>query len=396
MTTDVPIKKSSSGISSLESLSKTLGISLLEMNEIRGIPTNKRYEKILVPKADGSQRIVYKPHYKIKKIQRRINSRIFRELVIWPDFLFGSIPNDNDTEESIKRDYVSCSSLHCGAKSILKIDIKNFFDNIHKDLVSDIFCNFFYIKGDALNFLVDICVKDEFIVQGALTSSYIASLCLHDVESKVVRRARRKNLVYTRLVDDIVISSKVFDFDFSQIRKHVEDMLADKDLPLNHEKSGIFYNSTKPLTVHGLRVDHHKPRLPSDEVKRIRASVHNLVTLSRKNNARTSLAFRKEYNRCTGRINKLTRVKHEKDKVFKKMIEFIYPMPSYGDIISCKKDISSLETSFKNGFNKTEWYYRKYNLVSYKISIIKRSSTFINLADELRDRIKKVKPNEDR
>jgi RNA-directed DNA polymerase len=394
VSSDLPINKSPAGMSSLESLSKTLGISLAELHEIKNIPSNKRYERIQIPKSDGTSRVVYKPHYKIKKVQRKINSRIFKELVIWPDFLFGSVPNHNDTDLSIKRDYISCASLHCGAKSILKIDIKNFFDNIHKDLVRDIFISFFKFRGVALDFLVDFCVNGEFIVQGALTSSYIASLCLHDIETTVVRRARRKKLVYTRLVDDITVSSKIFDFDFSQIRKHIEDMLADKDLPLNFEKSGVFHNSTKPLVVHGLRVDHHKPRLPSDEVKKIRSSLHNLIGLSEKNNSRTSLAYRKEYNRCMGRIYKLGRMEHEKFDVFLPKILSILPMPSYSDVISCKKDVSSLETSFKNNFHDKDWYSRKYNLVNYRLSILKRSNAFEAIAKELRVRISRVKPSD--
>ncbi len=394
MSSDLPKNKSRAGISSLETLSKTLGISIPELLEIKEIPSDKRYEKILIPKSDGSKRIVHKPHYKIKKVQRKINSRIFKELVIWPDFLFGSVPSYNDTSDSVKRDYVSCASLHCGAKSILKIDIKDFFDNIHKDLVRDIFSSFFNFRGVALEVLVDLCTHGDFIVQGALTSSYIASLCLHDKETNVVRRARRKDLVYTRLVDDITVSSKVFDFDFSQIRKHIEDLLADKDLPLNNEKSGVFHNSTKPLVVHGLRVDHSKPRLPSDEVKRIRSSLHNLIDLSKKNNSRTSIAYRKEYNRCMGRIYKLNRMGHEKFDVFLPKIKAINPLPSYKDIVACKKAISSLETSHKNNFHNKDWYLRKYNLASYQITIINRAKSFELIAKELRERLSKVKPIE--
>ena len=145
-------------------------------------------------------RTVYRPHHKLKRLQRRINKRIFRELVIWPDFLFGSVPNDNDDEDSIKRDYITCASLHCSAKSILKIDIKNFFDNIHKDLVGDVFEGFLCIKSEAKEYMIDVCCAGEFIVQGALTSSYIASLCLYDIETQVYRRAKRKGLTYTCLL----------------------------------------------------------------------------------------------------------------------------------------------------------------------------------------------------
>lgn len=393
MPSDIPINRSSSGISTLNALSKTLGFSLPELEEIRNIPLDKRYFKLEKPKADGSLRVVYRPHHKLKRLQRRINSRIFRELVVWPDFLFGSVPNDNDEEQSLKRDYITCAEQHCSAKSILKIDIRNFFDNIHRDLVSDIFNDFFSIKSEANEYIVDICCAGDFIVQGALTSSYIASLCLHDIETKVCRRARRKGLTYTRLVDDITVSSKVYDFDFSQIRKHIEDMLAEKDLPINPDKSGVHQISTKPLLVHGLRIDHSKPRLPSDEVKRIRASLHNLINNSSKNNNKTSLAYRVEYNRCMGRINKLGRLGHEKHSVFMGKIRKVRPMPSYRDIKECKKKLKRLEHLYSKGLNKSEKYFRDFQLVGHNISLINRSSSFSILAKEFRIRLNKVKPD---
>lgn len=393
MSSDLPINKSNSGISSLSALSKTLGFSIVELEEIRNIPLEKRYIKLEKPKADGTMRVVYRPHHKLKRLQRRINTRIFRELIVWPDFLFGSVPNDNDEEYSLKRDYITCANQHCSAKSILKIDIRNFFDNIHRDLVSDIFNDFLCIKSEANKYIVDICCAGDFIVQGALTSSYIASLCLHDVETTVCRRARRKGLKYTRLVDDITVSSTVYDFDFTQIRKHIEDMLAEKDLPINTDKSGVHQISTKPLLVHGLRIDHRKPRLPSDEVKRIRASLHNLINNSAKNNNKTSLAYRTEYNRCMGRINKLGRLGHEKHAVFMGRIRKIRPMPSYQDVRECKKKLKWLEALYSKGFNKSDKYFRVFQVVGHNISLINRSDSFSALTKELRTRLNKVKPD---
>lgn len=71
MSSDLPKNKSRAGISSLETLSKALGISIPELLEIKEIPSDKRYEKILIPKSDGSKRIVHKPHYKIKKSSKK-------------------------------------------------------------------------------------------------------------------------------------------------------------------------------------------------------------------------------------------------------------------------------------------------------------------------------------
>ncbi|WP_276329939.1 reverse transcriptase domain-containing protein [Yersinia kristensenii] len=76
----------------------------------------------------------------------------------------------------------------------------------------------------------------------------------------VYQRAIRKNLVYTRLVDDITVSSQINGYDFTQILSHIENMLSTHDLPVNKRKTKIFHCSSEPIKIHGLRVDYNSPR----------------------------------------------------------------------------------------------------------------------------------------
>lgn len=388
-----PYSKSNAPITTLEKLSKALSISVEELKAIAELPLDEKYTLKEIPKIDGSKRIVYSLHPKMRLLQSRINKRIFKELVVFPSFLFGSVPSKNDVLNSnVKRDYVSCAKAHCGAKTVLKVDISNFFDNIHRDLVRSVFEEILHIKDEALEYLVDICTKDNFVVQGALTSSYIATLCLFAVEGDVVRRAQRKGLVYTRLVDDITLSSKISNYDFSQMQSHIERMLSEHDLPINKRKTKIFHCSSEPIKVHGLRVDYDSPRLPSDEVKRIRASIHNLKLLAAKNNTKTSVAYRKEFNRCMGRVNKLGRVAHEKYESFKKQLQAIKPMPSKRDVAVIDAAIKSLELSYSKGNQNKHWYKRKYDLTRYKMIILTRSESFKEKLECFKSRLASLKP----
>lgn len=389
-----PRSKTNAPISSLDTLASTLSIGIEELKYINALPDKEKYTKREIPKGDGSCRVVYSLHPKMRLVQDRINRRIFKELTIFPDFLFGSVPSKNDPDkEDIKRDYVSCAQLHCGAKTILKFDIKNFFDNIHRDLVSKVFKDVLNVQNEALDYLSDICCKDDFVVQGALTSSYIATLCLFESEGGIVKRARRKGLVYTRLVDDITVSSKVSNYDFTQIKTHIENMLAAHDLPVNFNKTKILHCSSQPLKVHGLRVDFDAPRLSTDEVRNIKASLHNLCVLAKKNNTKTSAAYRKEYNRCMGRVNKLGRVNHNKYKPFMRTLKNIIPLPSLRDVKIASAAIASLEISFNKGNHQKHWYERKYNLAFYKLIILARSKEFQSLVIDFRTRLNLVKPN---
>ncbi len=393
MKVQFPTKKSNTNsLRSLQSLSSALDIPLCELLLAQSMPSIKRYDKIELKKINGEIREVYDPHYLIRKIQKRINNRIFKTLILWPEYLFGSVPSSKEEKKiGIERHYIACARKHCHAKTILKVDIKNFFDNIHKDVVYGIFKRVLKYKGDALNYLVDICCYDERVVQGALTSSYIASLCLFDIEYEVFRRAERKGLVYTRLVDDITVSSKFVGYNMDQMLDHIKNMLTIKDLPVNEDKTQVYNISTESLKVHGLRVSFDFPRLPSDEVGRIRSSVHNLEQLSKKNNSITSAAYRIEYNRCVGRVNKLGRLGHNKHRVFLDRLKKILPKAAKRDLNKLERAVKFLESSFALGNSQKIFYKKKYDLTMYGLIILRRTPSYSVFEQGFRDRLIRVK-----
>lgn len=390
-----PIKRTSQSIASITNLCSSLDISCIELQAVLDLPEEDMYVKVNVPKPDGSIRNVHKPHHLIRKIQRRINKRILKRIVLWPVYIYGSIPNEYDDNGDIvfNKDYINCAAKHCEAKSLLKVDIKDFFDHIHSFHVKNIFLNFFKFDEKVSQVLTDICCFKDQVVQGALTSSYIASLCLWDLEGDVVRRLARKNLVYTRLVDDITISSKLSNFDFDNTLAIVSKMLLEKDLPLNKQKTKAYYTSMEPLTVHGLRVNFKTPRLPSSELKILRSAVKNIEGLAREPGYRVTHAYRKDYNRCVGRVNKLKRLGHEKHSSLIKKLLAIKPLPSKIDIQRCTKLVERLERDHPT-MRQQFWFFRRYNKAQERLNVLQRS--FGKSASILRNRLRVIKPEYDK
>ena len=132
-----PRKLSSGSLASISSLCATLDITQTELNDVLAMSAEERYSSLTVPKAGGKERLVFNPHRLLRRIQRRINNRILgsSDIVEWPIFLYGSITNQDyelseDETHLNKKDYISCAARHCGARSILKLDIQSFFDNL--------------------------------------------------------------------------------------------------------------------------------------------------------------------------------------------------------------------------------------------------------------------------
>lgn len=390
-----PIKVSTESISNISKLCDALDITQSELQTALSLDPATRYDKRTTPKKDGTTRVIYNPHYLIRKIQRRINKRILsnKDVILWPAHIYGSIPNQIDENNKIEpKDYINCARQHCGSKSILTIDIKDFFDNIHQSQVQEIFTSFLKYDPQVSSVLADLCCLDSHVVQGALTSSYIASLCLWDVEGYVVEKLSHKSLVYTRLVDDINVSSQISDYDFSYAVKLIEDMATSKGLPLNQQKTKIQYISSQPLTVHGLRVNFKEPRLPSEEVRIIRAAVKNMETLSTEKDYRTTHAYRKDFNRCMGRVNKLARIGHNQHNKLATRLLKVLPLPSKKDIERVGKLLDKLEKDHA-GRSSSYWYWRRYYIAHERLTIIARS--FPVQAKILRARMTPLKPKYD-
>lgn len=381
-------KTAKQSISSKANLAKVLSVSVSEIDALLSFPSESRYFRLEKPKPNGEVRVVYNPTKLTRKIQTRINSRIFKETIKWPYFIFGSIPKEKN---SSPKDYIACANQHRNAGSILKIDIKNFFDNIHQELVEKIFVNFFKYPQGIAKILTDICCRQGTLCQGAPTSSYLATLCLFSVEPALVKKIEKKGLVYTRYVDDITVSSKIRNFDFSYIEKIIDDTLTEKELPINHRKTLIASSSSESLLVHGLRVNTSTARFPADEIRKIRAAVHNLEVVAKEPNYIRSHYYRREFYKCQGRVNKLARVGHSQHKKLIEKLIKIRPLPSHTDIEIVKKIIDRIKLA--PPISRSEfWYKRRFNVARARIAFIRTDVNFKKLADHLLKEIKLYSP----
>lgn len=386
-------KVAAGSISSVDNLARALGLEVSDFEKVWDIPESDRYKSKEIDKSSGGKRVVYNPCAELRRIQRRINTRIFSnpDIIRWPIYLYGSIPSSsNKDDEYHSRDYVACAKLHCGAKSLLKMDIKDFFDNIHDGMVMDIFTDVLKYPEDVSMVLTRICTYQSRLVQGALTSSYIAMLSLYKDERSIVQRLQRKNLIYTRFVDDITVSSKISNYDFSFAINVVGEMLVNADLPINTKKTTIQYASSSPLTVHGLRICYSTPRLPADEVKKIRSAVQELEVVSREGNYRQTYPYRQNFNRCLGRVNKLARVGHNQHSSLVRRLAKIRPLPSAKEVAYVKRAVERLESTDESK-RDSFWYKKHYYRASDRLNLVKR--TYPSLARQLRARLTPISPN---
>ncbi|WP_232906068.1 hypothetical protein [Pseudomonas syringae] len=137
-------------IGSVAMLAKTLGVHPKLLNDLAGRATDSYTHFVIRTKGD-KERNVYEPKYELKKLQKRINSRLF-EKVHYPFYLQGGV-----RDEDHPRDYIENSRIHAGSKSLISLDIRNFYDNIPYESVVSIFKYFFNFTDEVSELMYKIC-----------------------------------------------------------------------------------------------------------------------------------------------------------------------------------------------------------------------------------------------
>lgn len=351
-------------------LAKALGIPEKVLAEIAGRPDSVNYKPVPVPaKISGEPRYVYSPSRDVRTVQTRMVKRFFKnpKFIKWPDYIFGGIHRDA-LAEGDKRDHVACAERHCGARSMLKLDIRSFFDNVTHDMIVEVMSVGLGWGTEASSLVADLCTKSGALPQGGITSSYLALISIYDIERSIVRNCGYKKLVYTRYVDDITISSKLHSFDYGPTIKMVEQALISKGLSINEMKTSARVSGLEPLIVHGLNVAHKSPTLPKQEVKRIKSVSRQTVVDAHEEGRRTH-GFRKRYYRSMGLVNKLSRVGSSAHRSSLNQLKSVRPLPNFADYKIATNTAHRLREVYvlkKGGV----WYWKKFNKLMAKLDLI--------------------------
>lgn len=316
-------------IASIDALAKTLGVIPGLLKDLAKDASNS-YVKFQIETKNNKRRDVFEPKYELKKIQKRINSRVF-EKVIYPPYLQGGIKDEENP-----RDYIENSKFHAGSKFLISVDIKNFYPSIREAFVLDIFKNLFHFPDEVSSILTKLLTLDGRLPQGACTSSYVANLIFYNSEYSLVSKFRSQGLIYSRLLDDITVSSPslIPQNKSTDIVVKLSALAKKHQLNLNPKKTKLERSDDlkADYLVTGVWVGHGEPKLRRSDRRYIR----QLVFICEKEHAKDCYSdeYHKLWNRVSGQVSKLTRLGHPEAKDYRKRMSLILPL--YNDIMKSK------------------------------------------------------------
>ena len=221
------------------------------------------YRTVNIPKRTGGVRQLEIPVDSLKIIQKCINNVILNKFKM-----------SNEANAYIKKRSIVTNAIpHVGAKTIIKIDIKDFFPSITFQHVYGQFKYFGY--GDNVSkYLALLCVDGNLkLPQGAPTSPTISNLISVFMDSRISGFCKINNYSYTRYADDITISSKTKlqkNIIYS-IKNFIKFIFGKFGFTLNESKFKYFYNGSK-LQVTGIVVN-NKLSVPKEKIREIENAI---------------------------------------------------------------------------------------------------------------------------
>lgn len=280
-------------------IARFLGIDENTVNEIIS-DTKKHYSKFFIWKDEEhtKKRWIEAPDEILKGIQKQILHSVLYKMAP-TKFAHGFIHG---------RSIVSCAKEHTGKKFVLKLDLKNFFPSISRDMVYG--AMFSELTPENVKIIIpaiELCLMDGRLPQGAPTSPAISNIVCKPLDMVLYGIAERFGLAYTRYADDLIFSGN--DDTIYKIIPIIKSTIVKFGLVVNEKKVKVLKKHQRQ-TVTGLVVNADgKTSVRRKKRMNLRAFMHQIL-IGKKPLDRVNI------NRLRGNVNLINMANPEQGKWF--------------------------------------------------------------------------------
>lgn len=229
---------------------------------------NDMYFECSLPKRSSpdERRIINIPISELKGVQKVILARILENIE----------PNSSAFAYIKGKSVVSAARNLCGkSKSVLKIDLRNFFPSINERRVFGLFRSIGFNSKVSYIF-TKLTTYNGALCQGAPTSPAISNLICRKLDETLTALSRKWELQYIRYSDDIFLY-KTGNFNYRQLIETCTTILQEHSFELNRNKSK-YMPAGKPRFTLGLTTHGRHPQIPKKTRRHYRAAFYKAST----------------------------------------------------------------------------------------------------------------------
>ncbi len=253
-------------MTSFEDLSQNLRLSAKLIHWLAS-DSKDRYQTFNIPKGDGTSREISAPVHSLKIVQRWILVNILYRIKVSP-YSYGFSKDGKGSP------LVRCAEKHKGNLYILKVDVKAFYPSIKREKIYHQFTNIGY-NANVANLLTNLCVYQDKLPQGAVTSPYLANLICRNLDFRIAGYCNRRDITYTRYADDLTFSCDNRDA-LKGIYGTIRKILKDEGFQLN-EKKTLFLSPKCRKRILGITVNDGIIKAPKELKRNIRSMIHTSI-----------------------------------------------------------------------------------------------------------------------
>lgn len=237
------------------------------------------YHRYAIPKKTGGQRAISAPRRKLAGCQCWVLTQVLEKLHAEPP-AHGFVRH---------RSVVTNATPHVGRRVVVNLDLRDFFPSVTFRRVKGLFRKVGYGEQVA-TVLALLCTEpprvpvtfddkrfyvalgQRVLPQGASTSPAITNALCRRLDRRLQGLARRHGFTYTRYADDLTFSGdeppRV-----GRLLKSVKAVVVDEGFQVHPTKTRVM-RSTRRQEVTGVVVN-HRVGVPRDELRALRATLHN-------------------------------------------------------------------------------------------------------------------------
>ncbi len=243
---------------SVRAISTLFNISAEFVNALSRTP-QRHYRKFQIRKGKKTREILA-PRVALKTIQRWIATHLAASINL-PGCVFGFVPG---------KSVIDAANVHCDAKWVYSLDLRNFFPSITARQVYDAVRSLGYSE-DAATFIMQLSTLNGSLPQGSPASPVLSNLVFRDTDALLSSLATARSVRYSRYADDVVFSG--LGTVPADLQATVKAVLLNAGWKIALEKEHLAVLPNR-LKVHGLLVHGSRPRLTKGYRKKIRAFRH--------------------------------------------------------------------------------------------------------------------------
>lgn len=170
---------------------------------------------------------------------------------------------------------------HVDSAFVFTTDIANFYPSIRYDRVYRLFANDFGCRPDVARLCTRICTLRWHLAQGLLSSPILADRLMKQVDRRVGIMCEKHRMVYTRYVDDLIISGP-FRIESGSTTDLVVKILGDCGLRVNPEKHACGCGRlSKETYITKLRIKRGRIDVRPEYISEVLAQLANASKLAR-------------------------------------------------------------------------------------------------------------------